>query len=266
MCGACLRRDRDQEEDQGEDQVEADEESTQQFATARPLVCTASGCKFSSKSANNPSAAYNSLTLRLGFSECMKHTDFSALLELYSHTEFITVPETTFIFYHMKTKFPKFELHTCTQLAAVSDTGDRFDQIGSPVSKLGFMKFIEWIKLTHQKKSGNGQLSDVVLVAHYGMAYDHRLLLQACKQFSIATPDFRLAESLLFFKTISGPEANCKLPNLARAFVPRFAHIKTDASSNAIALLKIMRRLKAWKKVLWQSSTSLIDYDARLRG
>lgn len=261
MRGACLGWDRDQVENHDL----SDEESTEQVAVSGPLFCSAPGCTCSSKLNTSPHMAYNSLTLRLGFSECMKHTDFSTFSEQYFNTDFITAPETTFIVYHMKTSFPKFEICTCSKIAAVSDTGERFEQIGSPVSKLEFMKFIEWVKLTHLKKSGNGQpLSNVVLVAHYGMAYDHRLLVQGCMEFSIAAPNLRLAESLLFFKATAGPDANCKLHTLARGFVPNFAHIQTDAASNVMALLKIMRRLKAWRKLMWQSSTSLNDYVARV--
>lgn len=253
-----------------EDCNPSDNRSTKQGGVSGPLVCSVPGCTSSSSSTD-----YNSTTLLLGFTECMLHTDFSALRAHLFKTGVSTAPDTVYVFYHMKTRYPDFDLETCNHIAAVSSTNDQFNRVicrkhEQPTAEalsMAFDDFTFWIKHLMQEGKDDflGQpLNNVVLVAHYETGYDHRLLIQACKRFSIEAPEVQLADSMLIWKVVLGPNADCALNTLQQRYAPQFFHVPTDALSNAKALHQIMERLKFWETVLWKSSTALQDYGTRV--
>lgn len=67
-------------------------------------------------------------------------------------------------------------------------------------------RFTQWIIMTHSMNTGNRDMRNVVLTAHFGSCHDHIYLLRAMMGWGIEPLNFRLADSLALFKATKGPD------------------------------------------------------------
>ena len=161
----------------------------------RSVKCIASGCP-----SRSSITEWDSLSLRMGFSTCMSHLDFTATEKFLADSSAdVDIRRATFVFYKFKTSWP--DSLEVTHIAAVSDTGSEFEEfVLSPCKRKdgysddrlrdllmepreAFSAFVEWLQDTHYRKHGEDRpFSDMVLVASDTGSEFEEFVLSPCKR------------------------------------------------------------------------------------
>ena len=196
--------------------------------------CSAAGCDTTSARGE-----YDSMTLRIGFSGCCQHLSRNEVeTRVDSSLNQLDESMITVIFYNIRlSKDGQVE-----QLTAFSFHGDTFSTIVkttlrantsstlrdipndiynalSSEPKDAMERFTQWIIMTHSMNTGNTDMRNIVLTAHFGSCHDHIYLLRAMMGSGIKPLNFKLADSLALFKTIMGPDE----PTDIALFIDKYA-------------------------------------------
>ena len=157
------------------------------------MRCSAPGCYTTSARGE-----YDSMTLRIGFSGCFQHLDRNEVeTQIGRSLKQLDKSMITVIFYDIGlSKDGQVE-----QLTACSSQGDTFFSIVKttirantsstlrdiPINiynalssepKDAMERFTQWIIMTHFMNTGNTDMRNIVLTAHFGFCHDHIYLLR----------------------------------------------------------------------------------------
>lgn len=178
------------------------------------------------------------MTLRIGFSGCFQHLDRNEVeTQIGRSLKQLDKSMITVIFYDIGlSKDGQVE-----QLTACSSQGDTFFSIVkttirattsstlrdipidiynalSSEPKDAMERFTQWIIMIHFMNTGNTDLRNVVLTAHFGSCHDHIYLLRTMIGWGIEPLDFRLADSLALFKVVKGPDEHADIASLVAQY------------------------------------------------
>ena len=197
------------------------------------MRCSAPGCYTTSAPGE-----YDSMTLRIGFSGCCQHLGRNEVETRIDYSlKQLDESVITVIFYDIGlSKDGQVE-----QLTACSSQGDTFFSIVkttirattsstlrdipidiynalSSEPKDAMERFTQWIIMIHFMNTGNTDLRNVVLTAHFGSCHDHIYLLRTMIGWGIEPLDFRLADSLALFKVVKGPDEHADIASLVAQY------------------------------------------------
>ncbi|KAJ5982393.1 hypothetical protein N7451_012493 [Penicillium sp. IBT 35674x] len=170
----------------------------------RFVGCSAAGC-----TATSARAEYDSMMLRIGFSNCCKHLDISKVESRVQNViQGLNESKFTLIFYALGlSRHGEIE-----QLSAFSERGDDFSAFirtavrvnTSPNLKAippliysalasepldAMSRFIQWIRTQHSMNTGgDSDMNNVILAAHFGSCHDHVFLLRTMMSLGITPP------------------------------------------------------------------------------
>lgn len=242
--------------------------------------CRAAGCGITSARAE-----YDSMMLRIGFSNCCKHVDAS---EVEARIEYaindLNDNVITVIFYDLElSRDGQVE-----QLSAFADTGENFSVYmrtsvrtntspslrsippmlynalaSEPMDAMS--RFIEWIRMQHSMNTnGDTDMNNVILAAHFGSCHDHVYLFRTMMSWGMNPPECRLSDTLALFKVIKGMNQRANLSTLATKYVGWMQHIPHDADSDARVLRAVvMTEFPLVKRACYAFSTSYEDFMER---
>ena len=99
-------------------------------------------------------------------------------------------------------------------------------------------RFAQWI--THSMNTGNTDMRNIVLTAHFGSCHDHIYLLRTMMGWSIELLVFSLVDSLPLFKVVKGPDEHTDVALLVDKYAAKLQHRPNDADKNARALRAVV--------------------------
>ncbi|KAJ6003548.1 hypothetical protein N7522_006240 [Penicillium canescens] len=218
------------------------------------VKCSAKGCHVSSGLGE-----YDSMMLRLGFSNCCKHLEFESnevTTRIEYSTQQLNVDMITVVFYDIGLSMDG----QVEQLTAFSLTGEIFSSFIkttlrankksaqrklpndlynalSEEPKVAMERFHQWIKMIHSMNTrGNSDLRNVVLTAHFGSCHYHIYLLRTMLGCGVVPPDFRLADSLALFMLIKGSDEDAGIALLVAKYATWMQYDPNNADNDARAL------------------------------
>lgn len=219
----------------------------------RFVECSEIGCNSTSKVGE-----FDAYTLRLGLGKCLTHLDKEdverAPLQVKNHKNIIPV------YYDIELSDDgKIE-----QIGARTDEGYTFSGLirtsvrtnKSPIlrvfradiwnilvqdAKSVMESFVDWLEtLTINSEKGSSKNVKIVLIAHYGVLFDHLHVVRTMLKHGIEPPDVLLSDSVVIFKMMMGKNETAKLGVLRDKYVPWVDHVAHDADSDAGVLMALM--------------------------
>lgn len=213
------------------------------------VTCSEQGCNQSSGVAE-----YNSMTIRTGFSFCMRHVKQDEVTTRIASAG--EVGPVTVIFYDIELsrdgEIEQLAAHTVSaeshsvfvRTPVRTSTSPYLKRVPAMVHSMIAVEpgkmirdFIEWTQRYAPRDSDMiPDLSRVVLVAHNGACHDHVHLVKTMIKVGVNPPKYRFSDSLAFFKLLISMYQSAKLGSLASKYVAWHEHIPHDAYSDALIL------------------------------
>lgn len=236
------------------------------------VKCEEFGCNF-----NTGVGDFEACTLRLGFKKCFVHLDQD---DIESKDQIIKSPKSIIPVYYDIELSNDGEIE---QIGACTEDGYKFSGLirtsvrttKSPslrtispeiwnilVEKPGnvMQLFVDWLE-TLLVNCDSSKNPNIVLVAHYGVSFDHLHLLRTMLKHGIQPPDVYLSDSMVLYKVLINKETSAKLSFLRDKHVAWVEHLAHDADSDAKVMMMIMKNVFPNPKAVYSKfSVHCSDY------
>ncbi|KAG5916587.1 hypothetical protein E4U61_003500 [Claviceps capensis] len=120
--------------------------------------------------------------------------------------------------------------------------------------------FVDWLE-TLPINCSNIKKPKIVLVAHYGISFDHLHLLRTMLRYSIEPPNVYLSDYMVLYKILIDKQSKARLSYLRDKHVAWVEHLAHDADSDAKVMMGIMRNVFSDPRAIYcKFSISCLDY------
>lgn len=135
------------------------------------------------------------------------------------------------------------------------------------------VEFLDWVRRRHRAEhSSCCKDHHIILVAHYGANFAHRILVEALVAFRLFQDcsNMYLCDSLISFKLHEGERESCSLTALAKDFAPK---LKLPSKGDGVLRAKALRKVSeaalskhgVSHEFFWRvSDCSILDFAKRL--
>ncbi len=218
-------------------------------------------CEVTNCSYNTGVGDFNSCTLRMGFSKCFTHLE---LEDVEKHGLQVKLSKNIIPVYYDIELSNDGEIE---QIGACTDDGRMFSGIirtSVRTNKSPFLRtiapeiwnmlvcspkdviqsFVDWLKVVFDNcEKETTRNRKIVLVAHYGMSFDHLHLIRTMLKHGVDVPDMLLSDSVVMIKLMVDKNESAKLGHLRDKYVPWIEHVAHDADSDAKVLKGVMNMI-----------------------